>query len=529
MTARCPDCPTQDFLPIIGSGPIPCPILGLGERPGRREMERNAVFCGPTGEELDQTYLPLANLYRSEIRIENICRCYALGNRAPTNKEIFSCARFFLPNVLKRVQPELIILMGGSAHRIVDQIGDRKVRVDMMHGRPFQASLLDGLWTGWIWSSYHPSLGMHDTSKMSDLMDDFRNLAGWRSGEWTPPEPGEVKKDYALIETASALRSYLQAGTNFQRDQGHGFGIPGVIRSATDTERHGSAMWSTQVSLRPHSARLLRYLPGDSVSRSIFDEFLRWQQETRAEIVLHNAPQDLDAMGKMGVEPDEDLFSDTMQEAFQQARPQGLKTLAYRFKGVSMQSWQEVVWPASVEAAVEWLDRAIGLAEEHLRTDVVTEMKTWTCKACGHKAHPEKKCKSKAGGAAVPCGCEDWERFSNLVRSTKPGAMEAVLRHVLAHTGRSSEDDKPYNPWKAIKKTVFERGGLRGNVPEPYEWEGLEAVLGPMPILGIGNCTITEAVAYGCSDADHTGQVAEELALGRASEADLVPEEDWDR
>lgn len=529
MIPRCPDCPDHFYDPIPGSGPIPCPVFGLGERPGKREEQQGRVFCGPTGEELDRTYLPVSGIYRPDIRIDNVVRCYASGNRQPTDKEVFSCARFFLPKLFARVQPELVILMGGSAHKIVDQIGDRKIRVDMLHGRPFRGSVLDGAWSGWLWSSYHPALGMHDTSKMADLIEDFTNLGGWRSGQWEPPEPSQERKDYGLVQSVGDLRTYLSTSTSYQRDLGHGFGIPGVIRCATDTERHGREMWSTQISLRHHTGRLLRYLPDEPTNPALFEELRQWQNEVQAEIILHNAPQDLDALEQMSVCPSDDSFSDTMQEAFHQTKPQGLKMLAFRLRGALMRSWQDVVWPASVEAAVEWLDRAANFAEENLRTITVEERVTWTCKACQHKAHPGKVCKSKAGKAVVACGCEDGERYSNRVYGDKPGAMETVLRHVLAHTGRTSDNDAPYNPWKAIKKMVHEGAGLRGNVPDKDEWEGLGLVLGEMPILGIGNCTLAEAVEYGCSDSDFTGQVAEELATGRASEKYMVPEEDWDQ
>ena len=67
--SRCPTCPWE-FDPIPGSGDDPSPFLMLGERPGNRENERGQVFVGPTGEELDHTYLPLAGLRRYQVRCQ---------------------------------------------------------------------------------------------------------------------------------------------------------------------------------------------------------------------------------------------------------------------------------------------------------------------------------------------------------------------------------------------------------------------------------------------------------------------------
>ena len=57
----------------------------------------------------------------------------------------------------------------------------------------------------------------------------------------------------------------------------------------------------------------------------------------------------------------------------------------------------------------------------------------------------------------------------------------------------------------------------------------MEEELGPAPILGIGNCELSEAVRYGCGDADVTGQVAVELERLRGGSRWLVAEGDRDQ
>ena len=87
FTNSCETCPRKHRA-IGGSGPQPSRILAIAERPGPRENERGEVLVGPTGQEFDELYLPLAGLDRSEIRVCNTVMCWADSNKTPTDKEI---------------------------------------------------------------------------------------------------------------------------------------------------------------------------------------------------------------------------------------------------------------------------------------------------------------------------------------------------------------------------------------------------------------------------------------------------------
>lgn len=535
-STRCPGCP-GDFTPIPGCGKDPSRLLFIGERPGKQEQERLRIAIGKTGEEMDYTYLPLAHLRRADVRIENTVRCWALGNRQPSDKEVQSCANHFLPSVLKKCKPEVVVLMGGTAHKIIDSPANAKrPRVDLLHGRPFYGSILNGVWEGWIWSSYHPALGIHDTTKMTYLMDDFQHLGEWLEGDWQPPTPDEgVEKDYGIITNVTSLSSYLRDGREYQLGRGavdRECASARAIQLAVDTERHGPDPWSVQLSLRPNTGRLIRYRRGDSADARLLAEFNSFIRETGAEVSLHNAGQDLDMLESMGVWTP--LFRDTMSEAFELcAFPQGLKALVFRTIGARMTSWEDVVWPASIDLMSEWVAGAINLSADHLQHVDVEYMKTFTCAACGHRAHPDVVCKSKAGGRTEKCGCESGEKYSNEKTIAKSGAIEKILRHVLRYTLETEMSDDPYDPWVALVGTAKKPGmltkGLRGDIPEKWEWEWLQDVLGPVPVLGIGNCELEAAVAYGCSDADYTGQVADVLDQERRDKRWDVVEEDWDK
>lgn len=524
--ARCPTCPGE-FYAIPGVGPQPSPILILGDRPGVTEEARGRVFIGKVGEELDYTYLPVARLRRNEVRLENVVRCFARGNRPPTEREVLSCGGYFLPEVLLRTKPQVVVLLGGAAHKLIDAVeGVRRPRVDFTHGRPLWGSLLGGVWEGWIWSSYHPALGMRDTAKMTDLLEDFENFGKWWEGDWVPPgaETGisEVRKDYRLVTSSAGVVKYIRD----YKELGSSFKVIGA-----DTETHGRDPWSLQVSIADHSGILVR--AGDVKTITELRSGVNYLiGEDGWELGFHFANADLEMFEKAGIRTDR--YRDTMQEAFHQCSlPQGLKILVYRLLGVTMRSWEDVVWPASVEAVMDWLVEAVGVAEERLWTEEVTEMKTWTCASCGHRAHPLGACRSKAGGRKEVCGCAAEGEWTNEKRERRAGAVEKVLRHVLNHTQRTVDADDPYDPWKALKGTASEPGmmgkGIRGDVPRGEDWRMVEDAVGKMPILGIGNAKMEDAVAYAVSDADHTRLAARVLEERRGDKRWVVHPDDWDQ
>ena len=239
-------------------------MLFCGERPGKTEAERGEVFVGATGVELDETYLRLAGLDRHEQRCENVVRCYADNNRTPSDREVDSCSRHFLPDVLAECKPEIVVLMGGRACRIAD----RHLRIDTHHGMPYVGSILQSEWHGVIWPMYHPALGMHDTSKMSQLLEDFEKLGLWLEGKWQPPtatlDPS-TDLDYQLVTTERQLDDYLDC-------------MPAVLDMGCDTENHGPKPFSVQFSHTPNTGRMILAERRDLMQR--FAEFARSSSTT---------------------------------------------------------------------------------------------------------------------------------------------------------------------------------------------------------------------------------------------------------
>lgn len=165
-------------------------------------------YCRQVGEELDNTYLPLARLNRDDVHVTYGQQCFT-GDDKIQDKRVRTCAEHHLPALLDRVKPEIVVLMGGATCRLADQ----RIRLDMHRGVPRWGSILHGAWEGWIWPSYDPGLGMRETGRMTQLLEDWTNLGRWMRGEWAPPEQEEVKKDYRLAKTAAQVSEYFNAKT----------------------------------------------------------------------------------------------------------------------------------------------------------------------------------------------------------------------------------------------------------------------------------------------------------------------------
>lgn len=482
----CPACP--GFRPVPACGPQPCPYLFLGAGPAQAEARAGEPYVGLAGQELCQTYLPIAGLRREDVRIGNASLCWDGTDRTPPLSRVLACARRHLPRLLDECKPEVVVLMGGVAKALCDL----PLRLETHQGVPQWGSLLGGVWEGWVWPSYEPALGMRETGRMNQLIECFQRLGQWVRGEWTPPQPVERPTRYEVLH-------------------GELGGLWPTL--AIDTEKDGSRPWSLQWSGRAGCGYMLYADDARGLAK-----FEAWRREEDPLFIFHEAVGDMSTLAKLGMGIGVGRWRDTMQESYQLCSlPQGLKPLAYRLLGVTMRSWADVVWPASVAAVCDWMERAADLAAGKLQVSETATLTIAPCSGCG-----------KRGKAAVCKVCGAPREFKRV--AYKAGAAEAVLRHVRAYTLASAADTdgdkKPYNPWDRLEEMKQE--GLRGKVAERWEWEWLEENVGTTPTLSIANADPEQAVAYAIGDADMTGQVASELKRLRGGERWRIAAEDRD-
>lgn len=453
----CPTCPRK-YAPVPAHGPQPARILCIAERPGADENRLRVPLVGKTGQEWNETYLPLADLSRHDLRVTNTVLCWADNNRTPTDKECQECAAYHLPQELANTNPEIVILMGGKA------CGLAGLSLEMKHG---QVTWTDGFygWSGWLVAMYHPAIGLHEGKWMTTLLEDWEALAKIIGDGYVLYETDLMPDvpEYRILRTAQEVND-----------------VPLGRHIATDTETHGGSPYSLQFS--PGSDMAFMVLAEDREAVRSFSHRLRDVSGGPRVLILHNAGQDLDTLERMGVETDGLPIRDTMQESYHLGNlPQGLKPLVYRLFRHTMTSWEDVVRPASIEALLNWMAEAWGIARQDLHYTERVQLKT------------------------------------KVKEVVKAGELERLLWRLQGFTDIHSD----YDPWERLDEFWAK---------EEFEWmtSHVESRIGRYPILGIGNCTLARAMEYACGDALWTGRVAVELERRRSLDCWQIAEGDED-
>lgn len=447
---RCLSCPAL-FRCVPGDGPEPSSILFIGGQPGLEEDRPSIpMFSGKSGKEFNETYLRLAGLDRDEIRITNSRKCRNdKGKSDPA--ETLSCASFHLPDEIEMCAPSFIVLMGAAACSLIPDIN-----LSIEHGIPrYNERLFD--WTGTIIPMDHPSGGMHDTSMMIPLLEDFARLRRVIDGTYEPPVNPIPSPVYSYVRSCQEVVD--------------SFSI--LSSTSVDMEDHAGVPFSIQWCTTPGRAYMMRMddLQIDAITRRIkghngnmLDSLEECLYHFCKEIIFHNAPGDLDSLDSLKITLPLNLpIRDTMQEAYHQGNlPQGLKALSFRLLGIRMRSWEEVVGPPSRTAVLNWIESAIEAA---VSTLTITEFQ---------------------------------QLVTKVKKVIKPHPVEKRLRAIFRYGCYNDE----YPIWEHLTS-------LRDKDPA---FLAVESTLGPVPQMGIANCTPEDALEYACKDADMTFRVANILA-----------------
>jgi DNA polymerase len=125
---------------VFGEGPAHAKVLFVGEQPGDQEDVIGRPFVGPAGQIMDRA-MEEAGIDRRTIYITNAVKHFkftARGKRrihqTPETPEIQAC-RFWLDVELVRLQPKLVVAMGGTAARAL--LG-RQVTITRERGRAIE-------------------------------------------------------------------------------------------------------------------------------------------------------------------------------------------------------------------------------------------------------------------------------------------------------------------------------------------------------------------------------------------------------
>lgn len=103
----------------MANGPVPAPVMCVGEAPGRLGAGRTGVpFSGDVAGARFERLLGEAGLRRVDVFVTNAILCLPVDgagrNRAPRRTEVQACGRW-LEETLRLVDPALVVAMGTVA------------------------------------------------------------------------------------------------------------------------------------------------------------------------------------------------------------------------------------------------------------------------------------------------------------------------------------------------------------------------------------------------------------------------------
>jgi DNA polymerase len=105
---------------VFGAGPVPAPLMLVGEQPGDQEDVAGRPFVGPAGRVLDEA-LEAAGIDRDRVYVTNAVKHFKWKPRGkrrihdkPNRQEVLAC-RPWLDQELALVQPAMLVALGATA------------------------------------------------------------------------------------------------------------------------------------------------------------------------------------------------------------------------------------------------------------------------------------------------------------------------------------------------------------------------------------------------------------------------------
>jgi uracil-DNA glycosylase family protein len=180
----CTNCPLHRdaTVTVFGEGPVPSPLMLVGEQPGDREDRIGRPFVGPAGELLDRA-LSDAGIERDDAYVTNAVKHFKWRragkvrlHKTPSAGEVAAC-RPWLVAEIERVDPRVLVVLGATAGKAL--LGP-SFRVTQQRGAWLDTTV-DGAGSGTrITATVHPSSVLRATDRDSayqGLVADLRRVA----------------------------------------------------------------------------------------------------------------------------------------------------------------------------------------------------------------------------------------------------------------------------------------------------------------------------------------------------------------
>lgn len=431
---RCGLCKTRHNI-VWGEGPEYAAIMFIGQDPGQMEDDHGTPFFyrAPVGQEFERL-LETIGLARENVYITNSAKCHTPGDRGPTESELAAC-RSYLLDEIDTIRPKVIVTLGAPATK--NLLGD--VDMEMVHGIPFKVTIPEINFTTLIVPSFHPGAGLRNSDYALKTVTDFAAAAAVLRGKLGP---AHYKDPFAGGETYRLLHSAYEVERELQ-------GHPTEIAIDTETLDWEGTPFSVQFSVSPGTGFMI--LASDAKALAVL---ARYVAQPGITTIIHNALFDIPVLARLGIYPWD--VSDTMVMAYLlQTEPLGLKTLAFRYWGMVMKEYEDMVAHVSAGNAVEYLRRVLEYE--------------WP--------NPEKVAEIRKDGS---------------IHYRQPKNIKKLVEKIFSDLSKNKIG--PADLWRRWHN-LDEEETSRGFVEE---------LLGSMVEGNLSMIPIEEATWYGCRDADAT-------------------------
>jgi uracil-DNA glycosylase family 4 len=304
----------------IGStGPVPCDVMVVAERPGLEESKRGIVLCGPSGQELDRYLRNEAGIDRARVYCTNLVRDFRGGE----NPEEWEVARDWplLVQEVQLVHPKFVLALGLWSARALLGLD---IELDWANGLHFPLKWECCHFT--VMPVIHTAAGLHQPNLAGKIAYGFRQFGALLRGDALPT--GHWRDDIKTAYSESKRKHWDV-----------------TCLSGVDTEGSVDNPWCVSCSL----------VAGHGV-------VFRASVEFSGRMVLHNAIHDLPVLDALGVKYGP--ITDTMlMAALLGTEPLGLKALARRHCGMVSLEYSDIVRDARREKALEYLGKVLGRIE----------------------------------------------------------------------------------------------------------------------------------------------------------------------
>jgi len=341
---QCEACISDGSRCVPGRGPLDATIMFVGEAPGRDEDKAGKCWIGKAGKELANYCTTIARIDIDSCYLNNLVKCHPPNDRDPRPSEIAACGKILDQEIIN-INPKYIATLGRYSTRYF--LGD-DANLERVHGVPIERN------GRIIIPIYHPAAGMHNTTLMTQIADDFTALGRLVRGQI---KLGAIIDEYPdpiyRVATPRSLAGYLAESDVVAIDTES-------VKDDVRPWRGGMRPWCISISTHPGTAL---------VTNCEFETINRKLSSPSTITIVHNVMYDLPILHQMGIRPSR-MYCTMIMAYLTQSLPQGLKDLAYRLCGMKMTSYDEMVEEASNRNAYEYL----GLVGSEMWPDTEPEL-----------------------------------------------------------------------------------------------------------------------------------------------------------